>query len=90
VLLEFEHAAVIGANALKNPVTIKQTVIEDRNLRGALIVIFAINKNFHFSINAAYWKNPADANLNLNRGTGILACEIRNTGWNPVPPFKLS
>jgi hypothetical protein len=40
-------------------------VIEDRNLRGALVVIFAINKNFHFRINAAYWKKPAEANLNL-------------------------
>ena len=65
VLLEFEHAAVISANALKNPITIKQAVIEDRNLRITLVVIFAINKNFHFRINADYWKNPAEANLNL-------------------------
>jgi urease beta subunit len=78
---------MIGANALKNPVTIKQPVIEDRNLRGALIVIFAINKNFHFRINAAYGKKPAEANVNLNSGTGIPACEIRNTGRRPVPPF---
>jgi hypothetical protein len=61
---------MIGANALKNPVTIKQPVIEDRNLRGALIVIFAINKNFHFRISAAYCKKPVEANVNLNRGTG--------------------
>jgi hypothetical protein len=78
---------VIGANALKNPVTVKQPVIEDRNLRIPLVVIFAINKNFHFRINAGYRKKPAEANLNLNGGTGIPACEIRNPGWKPVPPF---
>ena len=78
MLLEFEHAAVIGANALKNPVAVKQAVIEDRNLRIPLVVIFAINKNFHFRINAAYWKKPVEANVNLNSGTGITACEIRN------------
>jgi len=52
-----------------------------------LVVIFAIIKNFHFRINAGYLKKPAEANLNLNSGTGIPACEIQNPGWKPVPPL---
>jgi len=57
VFLEFEHTAMIGANALKNSVAVKQAVIEDGNFRVVFVVIFAINKNFHFRINAGYGKN---------------------------------
>ncbi len=47
VLLQFEHAAMISADALKNAVAVKQTVIEHGHLRIALAAIFAVNVNFH-------------------------------------------
>jgi hypothetical protein len=40
-------------------------MIEDRNLRGALVVIFAINENFHFRIKTDYQKIEVEANVNL-------------------------
>ena len=45
VLLQPEHAAVVKTNALKDAVTIKQTVIEDRNLRVGLIIKLSIDVN---------------------------------------------
>ena len=87
MLLEFEHAAVIGANALKNPIAVKQAVIEDRNLRLPLVEIFAINENFHFRIKTDYQKNGVEANVNLNRGTGIPAGEVRKPGLEAGATF---
>ena len=47
VLLELEHAAVVGADAFEDPVAVKQAVVEDRNLRVAFVMVFAVNENFH-------------------------------------------
>jgi hypothetical protein len=47
VLLEFEHTAMINADAFKNTVAIKQSVVENGYFRIALAVIFAVYKNFH-------------------------------------------
>ena len=47
VLLQFEHAPVVGADAFKNSVAVKQSVIEHGDFCVTLAAIFAIDKNFH-------------------------------------------
>ena len=47
VFLELENTAVVGADAFKNAVAIKQTVVEHGHLGVAFAAKFSINKNLH-------------------------------------------
>ena len=47
MFLQFENAAVVGANALEYSVAIKQPVVENGNSRVLLIVVPAVNIDFH-------------------------------------------
>ena len=47
VFLELEHAAIVGADAFKNAVTVEQAVVEDRHFGIAFAVKLAVDKNFH-------------------------------------------
>ena len=47
VLLELEDPAVIGANPFKDAVAVEQAVVEYRDLRVLLVVIFPVDVDFH-------------------------------------------
>jgi len=47
MLLELEDAAVVNADAFKNAVAVKQSVVEHGHLGTALVEIFAVNIDFH-------------------------------------------
>ena len=47
VLLQLEHPAVVGANALEDAVAVQQPVVEHRNLGVPLVVVFAVNIDLH-------------------------------------------
>ena len=47
VFLQFEHPAVVSADALEHAITVKQAVVEHGDFCVALAEIFAINKDFH-------------------------------------------
>ena len=47
VFLQLEDAAVVGADALEDAVTVKQSVIEHAHLGVLLVVIFSVDVNFH-------------------------------------------
>ena len=47
VLFEFEDAAVIGANPLKNPVAVQQPVIEHGDLRLLFVDKLSVDIDFH-------------------------------------------
>ena len=44
---QFEHAPVVGADALENSVAIKQSVVQHRNPGVFLVVVFSVNVNLH-------------------------------------------
>ncbi len=72
VLAQFEHAAVVGANALENAIAIKQAVVEHRNLRGAFVVIFAVNKDFHEPAQTTAKRRAGKVNLRDSGETTII------------------
>ena len=47
MLLQFEDATVIRADALEDTISVQQAMIENGDLRVAFTKIFAINVNFH-------------------------------------------
>src|SRR5207249_2446795 len=47
VLAQLEHAPVVSADALEDAVPVEQPVIEDRNLRLALVAKLSVNENLH-------------------------------------------
>ena len=59
VLLQLEHPAVVGPNALEDAVPVQQPVVEDRNLGVALVVVFSVNINFHVLKPAPSYVNEA-------------------------------
>ena len=72
VLLQFEHPAVVGADALKHAIAVKQAVIEHRDFCVALAVIFAININLHAKRLQTYAIKTAEANVNFRVTRGLL------------------
>ena len=68
VFPEFEHAAIVGANAFEHAVAIKQPVIEDRHLCVPLVEVFAVNKNFHAQTTESYEEWQVNANVNFVAG----------------------
>ncbi len=54
VLLQFEHAAIVGANAFEDAVPIEQAVVENRDFGRPLVAIFSVNKYFHL----IGWQEP--------------------------------
>src|SRR5882724_8148046 len=65
VFFQFEDAAVVGADAFKNSVAVKQSVVEHGDFCVALVEIFAINENFH-----------AKSAANVFQKTGRGKCEV--------------
>ena len=47
VSFQFKYPAVVNSNTLKNPVAVKQTVVENRYFSIRLVNKFAVNPNFH-------------------------------------------
>ena len=47
MFIELKYTTVIGADAFKHAITIKQSVIKHGYFRVALAVILAVNKDFH-------------------------------------------
>ena len=72
MLAQFEHAAVVGANALENAIAIKQAVVEDRNLRSAFVVVFAVNKDFHEPTQTTAKRRAGKVNLRDSGETTII------------------
>jgi hypothetical protein len=78
VLLQFEHAAIVGADAFKNAVAVKQAVVEHGDFCVALVEIFAINENFHAKWLPEYFKMRVEANVNLMRGRCNASIELQS------------
>ena len=62
---ELEDAAMIKADAFKNAVAIKQSVVKHGHFGVTLAVILAIDKNLHAKSDAQYFKVTDYANVNL-------------------------
>jgi hypothetical protein len=59
VFLQFEHAAIVGADALEHAVAVKQTVVEHGHFGVAFAAKFSINVNFHAKVSNSIAKNGA-------------------------------
>jgi hypothetical protein len=49
VFFQFKDPAFVRTNSFKDPIAVKQSVIKYRNLRVFLVVILAVDINFHQS-----------------------------------------
>src|SRR5215475_8527008 len=73
---------MIGADPFENPVPVKQSVIENRNLRIALAVVFSVNVNFHARRTGNY--ETLSVKATLNREIESLNRAEKNFRWRAI------
>ena len=80
MLVQFEHAAIIGSDAFEHAVAIKQPVIEHRDLGVLFVQVFAVDKDFHgFKPPPDYVKPPRPRNKECRPAGAIEKTEMRTS-----------